>query len=146
MFLLQEFKSPSDKIANDLGISNVEIEYEEEDFTTLTNYKLFRQHVQPLLANANPKVPQAKLVTLIASKWKEFASLVAARNKRRDSGSGLQSPSSAKKDDESKTEEGTKEDEEDGEDGEAEEPSIKENGEYIYLSILVCRFNDIFRH
>ncbi|KAJ8319853.1 hypothetical protein KUTeg_001440 [Tegillarca granosa] len=124
----KEFKSPSDKIANDLGISNVEIEYEEEDFTTLTNYKLFRQHVQPLLANANPKVPQAKLVTLIASKWKEFASLVAARNKRRDSGSGLQSPPSAKKDDD-KNEDGTKEEEEDGEDGEAEEPSIKENGD-----------------
>ncbi|XP_021364893.1 chromodomain-helicase-DNA-binding protein 5-like isoform X3 [Mizuhopecten yessoensis] len=80
----KEKKSPSDIIADDLGINNIDIEYDDDDFTTLNNYKLFKQHVQPLIQKANPKVPMAKMVTLIGAKWREFAQLVAARNKTRD--------------------------------------------------------------
>ena len=63
----------SEDIARRLGLANIELEYTEEDFETLTNYKLFREHIQPLLAEQNPKSPQSKVVNLIAAKWREFA-------------------------------------------------------------------------
>ncbi|WAR14925.1 CHD3-like protein [Mya arenaria] len=51
-------------IAAKFGLANIELEYTAEDFEALTNYKLFREHIQPLLA---------KLINLIAAKWREFA-------------------------------------------------------------------------
>ncbi|KAL5015035.1 hypothetical protein ScPMuIL_009305 [Solemya velum] len=73
----------SDSVADDLGIHDVELEYSDDDFENLTNYKLFRQHIQPLLAKDNPKAPMSKIVTLIAAKWREFASLAGAYNKKK---------------------------------------------------------------
>ncbi|XP_053379869.1 chromodomain-helicase-DNA-binding protein Mi-2 homolog isoform X2 [Mercenaria mercenaria] len=79
----------SEDIARKNGLANIELEYTDEDFEALTNYKLFREHIQPLLAEQNPKVPQAKLVTLIAAKWREFA---AAAGQYKKSKVGLVSP------------------------------------------------------
>ncbi|XP_060558085.1 chromodomain-helicase-DNA-binding protein 5-like [Ruditapes philippinarum] len=79
----------SEDIARKNGLANIELEYTDEDFEALTNYKLFREHIQPLLAEQNPKVPQAKLVTLIAAKWREFA---AAAGQYKKSKLGLVSP------------------------------------------------------
>ena len=58
----------------------------------MTNYKLFRQHIQPLLAEQNPKAATTKLVTLIAAKWKEFAHAAGQWKKSK----GLTSPTLAK--------------------------------------------------
>ncbi|XP_052821460.1 chromodomain-helicase-DNA-binding protein Mi-2 homolog isoform X1 [Mya arenaria] len=60
-------------IAAKFGLANIELEYTAEDFEALTNYKLFREHIQPLLVDQNPKAAQAKLINLIAAKWREFA-------------------------------------------------------------------------
>jgi len=38
------------------GLTDVDVEYTEADFQNLTTYKLFQQHVRPLLAKENPKV------------------------------------------------------------------------------------------
>ncbi|XP_062597348.1 chromodomain-helicase-DNA-binding protein Mi-2 homolog isoform X1 [Saccostrea cucullata] len=83
----KEKKSPSDLIAEELGINNVDIPFEDEDYITLNNYKLFKQHVQPIIQKANPKVAMAKMVTLIGAKWREFAQVVAQHNKEKESGS-----------------------------------------------------------
>ncbi|XP_071146572.1 chromodomain-helicase-DNA-binding protein Mi-2 homolog isoform X6 [Mytilus edulis] len=94
----QASKTPSEKIAEELGVSNIEIEYSDDDFTSLNNYKLFKEHIQPLIQEANPKVPIERMVSLIGAKWKEFAKLVTERHKKGDS-STLSSPPSAKKPD-----------------------------------------------
>ena len=93
-------RSPSEKIAEELGVNNIDIEYSDDDFTSLNNYKLFKEHIQPLIQEANPKVPIERMVTLIGAKWKEFAKMVAERHKKGDS-STLSSPPSARKPDES---------------------------------------------
>ncbi|XP_052227577.1 chromodomain-helicase-DNA-binding protein Mi-2 homolog isoform X2 [Dreissena polymorpha] len=76
-------------IAVKFGLANIELEYTEEDFEALTNYKLFREHIQPLIVEQNPKVPQAKLVNLIAAKWREFAQAAGQYKKSRQ---GMVSP------------------------------------------------------
>jgi hypothetical protein len=38
------------------GLTDVDVEYTEADFQNLTTYKLFQQHVRPLLGKENPKV------------------------------------------------------------------------------------------
>jgi len=96
----QDGRSPSEKIAEELGVNNIDIEYSDDDFTSLNNYKLFKEHIQPLIQEANPKVPIERMVTLIGAKWKEFAKVVAERHKKGDS-STLSSPPSARKPDES---------------------------------------------
>ncbi|XP_048729194.2 chromodomain-helicase-DNA-binding protein 5-like isoform X3 [Ostrea edulis] len=83
----KEKKSPSDQIAEELGINNVDIPFDDDDYISLNNYKLFKQHVQPIIQKANPKVAMAKMVTLIGAKWREFAQIVAHRNKDKDEGS-----------------------------------------------------------
>lgn len=83
----KEKKSPSDQIADELSINNVDIPFDDDDYISLNNYKLFKQHVQPIIQKANPKVAMAKMVTLIGAKWREFAQIVAQRNKDKDDGS-----------------------------------------------------------
>ena len=90
---MQPSAETSEDIARKFGLANIELEYTEEDFVALTNYKLFRQHIQPLLAEQNPKAATTKLVTLIAAKWKEFA---AAAGQWKKTTTGLTSPTAAK--------------------------------------------------
>jgi hypothetical protein len=41
------------------GLTDVDVEYTEADFQNLTTYKLFQQHVRPLLGKENPKVKRS---------------------------------------------------------------------------------------
>lgn len=45
-----------EEVCNTFGLTDVAIEYSDNDFQNLTTYKLFQQHVRPLLAKENPKV------------------------------------------------------------------------------------------
>jgi len=45
-----------EEVCNTFGLTDVQIEYSDADFQNLTTYKLFQQHVRPLLAKENPKV------------------------------------------------------------------------------------------
>nr|QVX32603.1 CHD3/4/5A [Platynereis dumerilii] len=65
----------AEEICAELKLNNVEIEYADEDFTTLTNYKLFSQHIRPLITEANPKIAMSKVVALVGAKWREFLSI-----------------------------------------------------------------------
>ncbi|XP_045626390.2 chromodomain-helicase-DNA-binding protein Mi-2 homolog isoform X5 [Procambarus clarkii] len=60
------------EVCESFGLNDVELEYTENDYQTLTTYKLFQQHVRPLLAKENPRVPVSKLMMLVAAKWREF--------------------------------------------------------------------------
>lgn len=45
-----------EEVCSTFGLQDVDIEYSESDFQNLTSYKLFQQHVRPLLTKENPKV------------------------------------------------------------------------------------------
>lgn len=53
-------------------LTDVPIEYSEQDYQNLVTYKMFQQHVRPILAKENSKAPMSKLMMLVASKWKAF--------------------------------------------------------------------------
>ncbi|XP_065200189.1 chromodomain-helicase-DNA-binding protein Mi-2 homolog isoform X2 [Planococcus citri] len=56
------------------GLNDVKIQYTEADYQNLTSYKFYAQHVRPILAKDNPKVPVGKLMMLVAAKWRDFSS------------------------------------------------------------------------
>lgn len=50
-------KMPSiEDVCSTYGLVDVQIKYTEQDFQNLSSYKLFQQHIRPLLAKDNPKV------------------------------------------------------------------------------------------
>lgn len=62
-----------EEVCNSFDLTDVDIEFTDEDFQVLTTYKLFQQHVRPILQKENPKVPMSKLMMLVAAKWREFS-------------------------------------------------------------------------
>lgn len=76
---IEKIKKSSAEICAELGIQDVAMEYTDADYQNLTTYKLFSQHIRPLLAKENPKLAMSKMVMLIGSKWREF--LMANPNK-----------------------------------------------------------------
>lgn len=62
-----------EEVCSSFDLTDVDIEYTEEDFQNLTTYKMFQQHVRPMLQKENPKVPMSKLMMLVAAKWREFS-------------------------------------------------------------------------
>ncbi|XP_023020569.2 chromodomain-helicase-DNA-binding protein Mi-2 homolog [Leptinotarsa decemlineata] len=64
-----------EEVCSTFGLTDVDLDYSESDFQNLTSYKLFQQHVRPLLAKENPKVPMTKLMMLVAAKWREFSNI-----------------------------------------------------------------------
>lgn len=45
-----------EEVCQTFGLQDVSIEYTDADYQNLTTYKLFQQHVRPILAKENPKV------------------------------------------------------------------------------------------
>ena len=68
------------EVCESFGLNDVELEYSEADYQNLTTYKLFQQHVRPLLAKENPRVPVSKLMMLVAAKWREFSAREQQQN------------------------------------------------------------------
>lgn len=62
-----------EEVCSTFGLTDVELKFTDSDYQNLTTYKLFQQHVRPLLAKENPKVPMSKLMMLVAAKWREFS-------------------------------------------------------------------------
>nr|XP_027204103.1 chromodomain-helicase-DNA-binding protein Mi-2 homolog [Dermatophagoides pteronyssinus] len=60
------------EICDDLNIEDIDYEFTEADYQNLTSYKIFSNHLRPLIANKNPKIPMSKMVVLISAKWREF--------------------------------------------------------------------------
>jgi len=64
-----------DAVCTKHGLNNVNIDYTDENFRQWTSYKLYADHVRPMVLRENPKVSMTRLVQLIAAKWREFDSL-----------------------------------------------------------------------
>jgi len=64
-----------DEVCTKHGLNNVNIDYTDENFRQWTSYKLYADHVRPMVLRDNPKVSMTRLVQLIAAKWREFDSL-----------------------------------------------------------------------
>lgn len=62
-----------EEVCSTFGLTDVDLKFSDSDYQNLTTYKLFQQHVRPLLAKENPKVPMSKLMMLVAAKWREFS-------------------------------------------------------------------------
>ncbi|XP_066145603.1 chromodomain-helicase-DNA-binding protein Mi-2 homolog isoform X2 [Euwallacea fornicatus] len=65
----------TEEVCSTFGLTDVDIEYTDQDMQNLTSYKLFQQHVRPHLTKENPKVPMSKLMMLVAAKWREFSQI-----------------------------------------------------------------------
>lgn len=50
----------------------MEIEYNDYHYQNLVTYKMFTQHVRPIVQKENPKAPSSKIMMLVAAKWREF--------------------------------------------------------------------------
>lgn len=45
-----------EEVCSSFGLADVDVEYSDADLENLTSYKLFQQHVRPLIVKENPKV------------------------------------------------------------------------------------------
>lgn len=64
-----------EEVCSTFELNDVDIEYTEAQFQNLLTYKMFQQYVRPILQKENPKVPIAKLMMLVAAKWRVFSEL-----------------------------------------------------------------------
>ncbi|KAK6046945.1 protein, SNF2 family [Cooperia oncophora] len=64
-----------------LDIQDVTIEYNEEDYTTITSLKGFIHRVRPAILEANPKCNATKVYPLIQVKYREFQEDLAAQGR-----------------------------------------------------------------
>jgi chromodomain-helicase-DNA-binding protein 4 len=60
------------EVCENFGLKDVDLEYTDADYQNLTTYKLFQQTYRSRIQGGNPKVPQPKLMMLVAAKWREF--------------------------------------------------------------------------
>lgn len=60
------------EVCEECGIEDIDYEFTQADYLNLTNYKIFSQHLRPLIASKNLKIPMSKMVVLISAKWREF--------------------------------------------------------------------------
>jgi len=66
-------ETPSvEEVCENFGLNDVDLEYSDADYQNLTTYKMFQQAYRSRIQSANPKVPQPKLMMLLAAKWREF--------------------------------------------------------------------------
>ncbi|KAI0988239.1 hypothetical protein GJ496_004081, partial [Pomphorhynchus laevis] len=70
----KEYKSSS-QLCAEWDISNINVHYTNNDFTLLNSYKLYSQHIRPIIAAKHPKLSKSKVMALIAAKWKEFCEI-----------------------------------------------------------------------
>lgn len=59
-----------EEVCSTFGLTDVNVEYSEADYQNLSNYKLFQQHVRPMLTKENPKVN--KFLKLVVNKVYEY--------------------------------------------------------------------------
>lgn len=64
-----------EEVCSSFDLTDVDIDYTDSDFQNLITYKMFQQHVRPILQKENPKVPMSKLMMLVAAKWREFSEI-----------------------------------------------------------------------
>ncbi|XP_066991468.2 chromodomain-helicase-DNA-binding protein Mi-2 homolog isoform X2 [Anabrus simplex] len=63
------------EVCETFALTDLEIQYTEEDMQNLTTYKRYQQHVRPLIVKENPRVAISKIMMLVAAKWRDFMTI-----------------------------------------------------------------------
>jgi chromodomain-helicase-DNA-binding protein 4 len=92
-----------EEVCQQLDLKDVDIEYTESHYQNLVTYKMFTQHVRPILQKENSKAPSSKVMMLVAAKWREFCE--ENPNLKEDSEEGEAEQQEAEKSDEDEAEE-----------------------------------------
>ncbi|CAI4226575.1 unnamed protein product [Auanema sp. JU1783] len=74
--------STSSEMCEAIGVEDVNIDFTEEDFTTITSLKSFMGRVRGELTTANPKANVTKLYPLFQVKYREFQELLASQGRQ----------------------------------------------------------------
>lgn len=85
-------KAPTSDFSFKIGLSNVELDFTEEDLKVLKTYHDFYTKYKPVILSGNPTAPMPKINMVVASKWKEFLNFRNAKdvsNRKRASNSSL---------------------------------------------------------
>jgi chromodomain-helicase-DNA-binding protein 4 len=61
-----------EEVCNTFELVDVPMDYTDADYQNLSTYKMFQQHVRPILQKENPRVPMSKLMMLVAARWRDF--------------------------------------------------------------------------
>lgn len=69
--LFQAIKT-SAELCSEWNIEDVELEYDEDDFSSLTSFKLFCDNIKPLVVADNAKITGHKLNRFLQAKYREF--------------------------------------------------------------------------
>ncbi|CAF0739922.1 unnamed protein product [Didymodactylos carnosus] len=64
-------KSSKD-VCDEYGIEYFDMKFTDSDYVNLSTFKLFTQHVRPILAQKYSKLATSKVMALMAAKWREF--------------------------------------------------------------------------
>jgi len=65
------------QVCEQFGLTDVDLEYTDADYTNITTMKLFQQTYRQRVQADNPKVPVAKIMMLLSAKWREFIAAAA---------------------------------------------------------------------
>uniref|UniRef100_H2YQ32 DNA helicase n=1 Tax=Ciona savignyi TaxID=51511 RepID=H2YQ32_CIOSA len=65
-------KSSADLMA-EWNLEPFDYQHQDQDYSILTTYRLFSQHIKPLLARVYPRLPMSRTLTIIAAMWREFS-------------------------------------------------------------------------
>lgn len=119
-----------EEVCTTFDLTDVKIDYTESDFQNLITYKIFQQHVRPILQKENPKVPMSKLMMLVAAKWREFSEInpylqSEQEERKEEEEPSPRSPEYQPKPSRSRSSNKDKDDIYDDEEDEEEEPKIK---------------------
>ncbi|VDD91675.1 unnamed protein product [Enterobius vermicularis] len=63
------------------GMNDVDLNFTEDDYNTITNAKTFSARVRPLIQAANPKVLSVKIQQLLSAKYREYQEQMAAQGR-----------------------------------------------------------------
>jgi chromodomain-helicase-DNA-binding protein 4 len=56
------------------------MKYSDNDFVNLSTFKLFSQHIRPIINSRYPKLSTQKIMTLMAAHWREFLEIKSSQN------------------------------------------------------------------
>lgn len=118
-----------EEVCSTFDLTDVDIEYTEDDYANLVTYKLFQQHVRPILQKENPKVPMSKLMMLVAAKWRDFSETnphLQTEETKEEEETPPRTPEYTPKPSRSRGRQSDKNEEYDEEDEEDEEPEVKQ--------------------
>lgn len=74
-FLVSQDQKSSREVCDEFGIEYVPMKHADNDFVNLPTFKLFSQHIRPLINSRYPKISTQKSMALMAAYWREFLEL-----------------------------------------------------------------------